>query len=498
MKKLFVLIALVYLFVPLSFSSAQEKDQTETSDIKSVDLSSAEVKPAENTPEKETFIEKDKPPVEKTQAEKTPEKSKEKISEEENKKEEKTKDKASANKSVSDETEEEEPEHFVLNINFFVRLVIVIAILIILALLIRLVWFLFRKLNEKIEKSADEKIKPLVIRKLKVLTTKQILGIIEFFLRIIKYVIAFFQIFLTLPVIFSLFSATRKFAMSIFDYILNTLKDFGISIGKYIPKLITIIIIILITHYLLRGIKFFVTHIERGRVAIPGFYPEWAQPTYKILRVLLWAFSFALMYPYLPGADSKAFQGVSVFIGIIFSIGSTSAIGNLIAGLVITYMRPFKIGDRVQIKEITGFVVEKNLMVVRIKTHKNEYVTFPNVIILGSNIINYNTSSDEDEEGLILYTEITYAYSVPWETIHELLINAALETDYVQKRPKPFVLQTKLDDFYTRYQINCYTKEVDKVPLIYSLLYQNIQNGFREAKLDMTAPHFGIITTRKE
>jgi small-conductance mechanosensitive channel len=503
MKKLFVLIALVYLFLPLSFSSAQEKDQTETSDLTSTDVKPAEVTSTENIPEKETVIQK--PPVEKAQeekkpSEKTPEekKLKEKISEEDNKKEEKSKDKASANKQVSDETEEEQPEHFVLNINFFVRLVIVIAILIILALLIRLVWFLFKKLNNKIEESADEKIKPLVIKKLKVLTTRQILGIIEFLLRIIKYVITFFQIFLTLPVVFSLFSATRKFAMSIFDYILNTLKDFGISIGKYIPKLLTIIIIILITHYLLRGIKFFVTHIERGRVAIPGFYPEWAQPTYKILKVLLWAFSFALMYPYLPGADSKAFQGVSVFIGIIFSIGSTSAIGNLIAGLVITYMRPFKIGDRVQIKEITGFVVEKNLMVVRIKTHKNEYVTFPNVIILGSNIINYNTSSDEDEEGLILYTEITYAYSVPWETIHELLINAALETDYVQKRPKPFVLQTKLDDFYTRYQINCYTKEVDKVPLIYSMLYQNIQNEFREAKLDMTAPHFGIITTRKE
>jgi small-conductance mechanosensitive channel len=493
MKKLFILIALVYLLLPLSFSSAQENDQTETSEVTTADVKPAEVKPAENISERETSVEK--PPVEKTPEEK---KAKEKVSSEENKKEQKAKDKASANKSVSGDDEEEAPEHFVLNINFFVRLVIVIAIIIILALLIRLVWYLFKKLNNKIVESANVKIKPLVIKNLKVLTTKQILGIIEFFLRIIKYVITVVQILLTLPVIFSLFSATRKFAMSIFDYILNTLKDFGISIGKYIPKLITIIIIIFITHYLLRGIKFVVTQIERGKVVIPGFYPEWAQPTYKLLRVLLWAFSFALMYPYLPGADSKAFQGVSVFIGIIFSIGSTSAIGNLIAGLVITYMRPFKIGDRVQIKEITGFVVEKNLMVVRIKTHKNEYVTFPNVMILGSNIINYNTSCDEDEDGLILYTEVTYAYSVPWETIHEILIKAALETDYVLKRPKPFVLQTKLDDFYTRYQINCYTKEVSKVPLIYSLLYQNIQNEFMEAKLDMTAPHFGIITTRKE
>jgi small-conductance mechanosensitive channel len=180
-------------------------------------------------------------------------------------------------------------------------------------------------------------------------------------------------------------------------------------------------------------------------------------------------------------------------LGLIFSLGSTSAIGNLVAGLVITYMRPFKTGDRVQIKEITGFVVEKTLMVVRLKTHKNEYVTFPNVMILSSGIINYNTSSDEDAEGLILNTEITFGYATPWQTIHEILINAALATEYVQKKPKPFVLQTALDDFYARYQINCYTKEVDKVPAIYAQLYENIQNGFYATGIDMTAAHHQII-----
>jgi small-conductance mechanosensitive channel len=164
----------------------------------------------------------------------------------------------------------------------------------------------------------------------------------------------------------------------------------------------------------------------------------------------------------------------------------------MVAGLVITYMRPFKIGDRVKINDSTGFVVEKNMMVVRLKTHKNEYITFPNLTILNSGITNYNTSSDEDEEGLILNTEISCGYATPWETVHEILINAALATDHVQKKPKPFALQTGLDDFYARYQINCYTKEVEKVPQIYAQLYENIQNGFREAGLDLTSPHFEI------
>jgi small-conductance mechanosensitive channel len=281
--------------------------------------------------------------------------------------------------------------------------------------------------------------------------------------------------------------------MTIFNYILSPVKKIGYDAYKYIPNLFTIVITIIITFYVLRGLKFFASQIEKGKLVIPGFYSDWAAPTFKILQVLLWAFTVAIIYPYLPGSDSRAFQGVSVFVGIIFSLGSSSAIGNLVAGLVITYMRPFKIGDRVQIKEITGFVVEKNLMVVRLKTHKNEYVTFPNIMILGSNIINYNTSSDEDEEGLIIYAEITFGYSTPWQTVHDILVNAALATEHVLKRPKPFVLQTQLDDFYVRYQINCYTKEVSMIPAIYTMLYENIQNGFKEAGIDMTTAHYRAI-----
>ena len=387
--------------------------------------------------------------------------------------------------------------HVKFRLNFIQRLGIAIAIVVLQALLIRLIWHLFYRLNIKIETSGKGKIKPLVIKKFKLLNEKQIINIIETVLKLLKYVITIIQFFLTVPIVFSLFTATKNLASTLFGYILNPLKNIAISAVNYIPNLFMIVIIIFITHYVLRGLKFLAGQVARGKLVIPHFYADWAEPTLRILQVLLWAFTVAIIYPYLPGSDSRAFQGVSVFIGIIFSLGSSTAIGNLVAGLVITYMRPFKIGDRVQIKEITGFVVEKNLMVVRLKTHKNEYVTFPNLMILGSNIINYNTSSDEDEEGLIIFAEVTFGYSTPWQTIHDILINAALATDYVQKRPKPFVLQTKLDDFYACYQINCYTKEVGKIPAIYTLLYENIQNGFREAGLDMTSAHYRTITTNK-
>ncbi|MCL2264944.1 MAG: mechanosensitive ion channel family protein [Treponema sp.] len=378
------------------------------------------------------------------------------------------------------------------------RLGAVLIILLGVALLIWLIWFLFKRLERNLEQQAGNgKIKPFYIHKFILFTAKQVINIVEVFLRLFKYLLTIVLLIITIPVVFSFFAPTRNIASALFGYILNPLKDIGIGALEYIPNLIRIIIFVIITRYVLKGLKFLADQIEKGKLKLTGFYSDWASPTYKILQVLLWAFTVAIIYPYLPGSDSRAFQGVSVFVGVIFSIGSTSAIGNLVAGLVITYMRPFKIGDRVNIKDITGFVVEKNLMVVRLKTHKNEYVTFPNLIILGSSIINYNTSSDEDEEGLIIFAEVTFGYSTPWQTIHDILINAALATENVLKKPKPFVLQTKLDDFYACYQINCYTKDVSHVPKIYAALYENIQNGFKENNIDMTSAHYRVASIEK-
>jgi small-conductance mechanosensitive channel len=361
------------------------------------------------------------------------------------------------------------------------------------ALLIWLIWaILFKKVTDKVLVWGKRKIKPLTIKKLKLLSTQQILNVIRFFLKALKYLITIFQFFITLPMIFSLFPATQHLASTLFNYILNPLKRIFFGAISYVPNLITVVIILWVTRYVLRALKFFTNQIERERLVINGFYADWARPTFNILRVLVYAFTIVMIYPYLPGSGSPIFQGVSVFIGVIFSLGSSSAIGNLIAGLVITYMRPFKIGDRIQIQNNIGFVIEKTLMVVRIKTHKNEYVTYPNTMILSSGIINYNTSSDEDEEGLIIYADVTMNYAVPWPQVHRILIDAALKTTSILETPKPFVLQTALDDFYCRYQINAYTKDVGKVPRIYSNLFENLQDGFAGAGIDLTAPEYRI------
>jgi small-conductance mechanosensitive channel len=385
---------------------------------------------------------------------------------------------------------EETVERSSVNMGLVKRLGLAAAIIIGQILLIRLVWFFFNIFGRKVLQYGQKKFKPLKIRGYRILDTKQILDVIFFLLKIGKYLITLLQLVITVPIVFSLFPLTERLASKIFGYILTPLKNIALGVINYIPNLFTIVIIIVVTRYIVRSLRFFSTQIAKGKLILPGFYADWAQPTFNILRFLLYAFTVAIIYPYLPGSDSAIFQGVSVFVGIIFSLGSTSAIGNLVAGVVITYMRPFKVGDRIKLNDVTGFVVEKSPIVIRVKTHKNEYVTFPNMMILNSSIINYNTSSDEDEEGLILYADITFGYSTPWQTVQAVLIDAALKTGHVQKEPRPFVLQTAMDDFYANYQINFYTKEVDKVPAIYSELYKNIQNGFHAAGIDMTVAHF--------
>jgi small-conductance mechanosensitive channel len=376
-------------------------------------------------------------------------------------------------------------------LNLIMRLGIAAAIIIAQVLLIRLVWFFFNWFKEKISVYGTEHFKNLTIRKFHIMDTKQILNILFTVLKIVKYIFTAFQLFITIPIVFTLFSMTKNLSDKLFGYILTPLKNIARGILNYIPNIFTIAIVVIITRYAIQTLKFFTLRIEKKKLVIPGFYSDWARPTFNILRILLYAFMVAIIYPYLPGADSNAFQGVSVFVGIIVSLGSSSAIGNMVAGMVITYMRPFKIGDRIQLNDTVGFVVEKSAMVTRIITHKNEYVTFPNLMVLSSKIVNYHTST-ENEEGLILYAEVTMGYSVPWPKVHEILLGAARKTALTEEKPGPYVLQTALDDYYARYQINVYTKAVEKVPAIYSELYQNLQDGFSEAGISLTAPAYQI------
>ncbi len=355
-----------------------------------------------------------------------------------------------------------------------------------------LIYFLvvrgFRKLNVFVYLKREKWLKDLTYKKYTFLTVEQEMSAILFLLKIIKWFVFLILLYFVLPLVFSIFPFTRGWANVLLNLIWSPFKSVILAIWNYLPNLFTILVIFFVMRYFIRFVKYIFTEIKKQHLKLPGFYPEWAMPTFGIVRFLLLAFMVVLIFPYLPGSDSAIFKGVSVFLGVLFSLGSSSAIANMIAGLVITYMRPFQIGDRIKISDITGDVVEKTLLVTRLKTVKNEVITIPNSSILSGNTINY--SSVAKKEGLILYTTITIGYDVPWKDMHAALIEAAERTEFLLKDPKPFVLQTSLDDFYVSYQINAITKTPKKQALIYSMLHQNIQDVCNEKGIEIMSPHY--------
>jgi small-conductance mechanosensitive channel len=263
------------------------------------------------------------------------------------------------------------------------------------------------------------------------------------------------------------------------------------GVGAYLPKLLSILVIVFLVHFAIRGCAALFRQIGAGRLTIQGFYPEWAQPTFTIIRFLLVAIGTVMVFPYLPGSGSEGFRGVSVFIGVLVSLGGASAIANIISGLVITYMRPFRAGDRVKIADAVGDVMEKDLFVVRLRTIKNVDITIPNSLVLANHIVNFSSSAQG--EGLILHVTVTIGYSTPWRKMQELLIAAARRTEGIIADPPPFVLQTKLDDFYVHYEINAYTKSPSQMANIYSRLNASIQDACNEAGVEIMSPHFAAV-----
>ncbi|MDB9412029.1 mechanosensitive ion channel family protein [Microcystis aeruginosa] len=309
-------------------------------------------------------------------------------------------------------------------------------------------------------------------------------------LRIIRFFVLFLLLFNYATFVLRLFPWTRVFGESILGYFYQSLELVLSSIGKYLPNAFIIAIIIFITYYLIRLIKPFFTAIERGNLIIPGFYTDWAKPTYNILLVIILAIAAIVAFPYLPGFNSPAFQGISVFLGLLLSLGSTSAIANVIGGIILIYTRAFRIGDHIQIGDVIGDLIEKNFLVIRICTPTNKIITIPNSSLLSGNVINFSISSRELNRNLIIQTTITLGYDLPWRKAHTTLIEAALETEHILKEPAPFVLQTSLDNFYISYQLNAYTNQPNLMVIIYSELHQNIQDKCNEAGIEILSPSY--------
>ena len=363
----------------------------------------------------------------------------------------------------------------------------VVIILIVQWLVIKLTLWLYRRWRIRFLRRLLRKAKPLNIKDYEVLNVHRQGILFLIFCRIVLVIVIFWQLLFSIPLLFSAFPETEAFAYTIFGYIWNPIKSILLAIVYYIPNLFQIIVIVFCFRYIVKGISYVMTEIENGKLKINGFYKDWAKPTFVIVRVLCYSFMFVMIWPLLPNSNSEVFQGVSVFIGVLVSLGSSSIVGNVMAGMVMTYMRPFRIGDFIKYGDTEGFVIEKTVLVTRIRTRKNDIITIPNSNLLTSQTSNYTIAAQD--YGIIVHTKVTIGYDMYWKDIRQLLLDAAKATPGIIAKPAPFVMVTSLDDYYVEYEINAYTRQSETLSAVYSALRQNILDNFHEAGVEIMSPH---------
>jgi len=349
-----------------------------------------------------------------------------------------------------------------------------------------------KKINPFIASRSRQNFKGIKFRNYTLLTSARLLHISFFFSKFSMYVILIFSFYISITLLFGIYPGTRSFAYTLLHGVLDPFLSIIKSFIDYIPKLLQIVVIVVVTHYFVKIMKFVSKEIASERIVIQGFYPDWAHATFNLLRFLAYAFMVILVFPLLPDSETAVFRGVSVFLGVLFSLGSTTVISNVVAGMVLTYMRSFKLGDRVKVGEVLGDVVEKTPFAVRIKTSKKEVVTVPNGALLSSNVVNFSTSGDE-RSGVILYMPVTVSYEVPLRNAIELITQAALKTEKVLTNPPPFVLVKNLGNAATELELNIYTNEPEKQPRIFSDMNANIRSLFEQNGINMVTPVFGRV-----
>ncbi|HQQ76169.1 MAG TPA: mechanosensitive ion channel [Thermoanaerobaculia bacterium] len=349
---------------------------------------------------------------------------------------------------------------------------------------------------ERLESWRGTRIPAIRIQRLEFVSAARVTDGMKLVVRALRFAVSLAAVLLYIPLVLSFFPWTRGLVGSLFGYVATPLRSIWSAFLAYLPDLFFLAVIVVLTRGGLKLVRLFFMGIEHGTIALKGFERDWARPTYDIVRFLIIAFAVVVAFPYIPGSQSAAFKGVSLFLGVLFSLSSSSAISNIVAGAILTYTKAFRIGDRVKIADTVGDVVEKSLLVTRVRTIKNVDITIPNGMVLGSHILNYSTSARD--KGLILNTSVTIGYDAPWRDVHAALLAAARATDHVLETPPPFVLQTSLDDFYVSYEINVYTDEASRMAATYSDLHANIQDKFNEAGIEIMSPHYSSLRDGNE
>jgi small-conductance mechanosensitive channel len=356
------------------------------------------------------------------------------------------------------------------------------------AVLVALVLWLLREGEARLQRTFDRRVGALATESRRLLRIERLRQTLGGAIGVVRMAALLLVALFLLEYVLAQFPWTRSSGLRLFAAVAEPLSGIAQGFVEAIPNLILLAILFLIVRYGLALVRLYFEAVQDGSIRVRGFEPEWAQPTYNVVRVAAIALAIVIAYPLIPGSDSDAFKGLSILAGVMLSLASTSAIANVVAGYMILYRRAFRVGDRVKIGNVVGIVTEVRLQVTHVRTVKNEEITIPNSSILASEVTNYSKPAREGR--LILHTEVGIGYEVPWRQVEVMLIEAARRTPGVLGAPPPFVLQRALGDFAVTYQINAYSDRAEGMQDVYANLHRNILDEFNEHGVQIMTPAY--------
>lgn len=346
----------------------------------------------------------------------------------------------------------------------------------------------FRRWHRYLEERFKERVQGLKIESFEILRAENIWLVLTRCNNFISWVLVFVLVYAGVEFILSQYPWTRATSNILLDWLIDPLKQMLLSIVEYLPSLVFLAILVTITRYCIKLLYLFFLGVEKERVVLQGFEPEWALPTYKLCRFFIIVLAAVLAYPYIPGSGSAAFQGLSIFLGVMVSLGASSAVASIVAGYAITYRRAFKIGDMIKVGEHTGVVEDMRLLVTHLRTFHNEEVVLPNSQLLNSSVINLSRPAQAD--GLVIHTSVGIGYETPWRQVEAMLKEAASRTRSLKTSPAPFVLVKNLGDYGIEYQLNVYVSGPTHLPHRYADLHRNILDVFNEYGVAIMTPSY--------
>ncbi len=288
--------------------------------------------------------------------------------------------------------------------------------------------------------------------------------------------------------ILELFPYTRPWGESLNGFLLRTLRNLALGAAEAVPGLFTVVVILLVARLMVRLLRMWFRAVELGRVTPRWIYPETAQPTRRILTTLVWVFAVIVAYPYMPGSETDAFKGVSVFLGLMLTLGSSGLVNQIVSGFTVTYSRALRVGDFVRIGDVEGAVIHLGVLSTKIKTLQLEEVTIPNAVVAAQMTTDYSRFADA--EGVFTSTSVTIGYDAPWRQVQSLLLLAAGRTPGLRREPAPRVFQASLEDFYVKYSLWVSLERQESRIITLDALHANIQDLFNEFGVQIMSPNY--------